>query len=110
MENLFSYGTLQIPKVQIENFGRTLKGSKDIIQYYCLEKLEIKDANVLRVSEERYHPILIFTGSISDEVSGTVFKITSRELLKTDEYEVKDYKRIRVVLKSGSESWVYVRA
>lgn len=28
-ELLFSYGTLQLEKVQLESFGRVLKGTKD---------------------------------------------------------------------------------
>ena len=39
---------------------------------------------------------------------GTVFKITSSELLKADDYEVDDYERIETTLKSGIKSWVYI--
>ena len=49
-----------------------------------------------------------FTGNEDEEVKGTVFKITSAELLKADSYEVDDYERIEVILKSGIKSWVYV--
>jgi hypothetical protein len=42
--------------------------------------------------------------------AGTVFEITAQELVAADEYEVADYKRVRVVLKSGASAWVYVRA
>lgn len=31
-EYLFSYGTLQLEKVQIESFGKILKGPKDTLQ------------------------------------------------------------------------------
>ena len=34
MENLFSYGTLQYRKVQIETFGRILNGTNDILIGY----------------------------------------------------------------------------
>lgn len=43
MENLFSYGTLQQENVQLKNFGHTLEGSKDTLQKYCLEDIEITD-------------------------------------------------------------------
>ncbi|MEJ0097043.1 MAG: gamma-glutamylcyclotransferase [Bauldia sp.] len=46
----------------------------------------------------------------ADEVSGTVFTITEAELVAADEYEVADYKRIQVRLRSGIEAWVYVEA
>ena len=45
-----------------------------------------------------------------DEVAGTVFKITASELAAADAYEVSDYKRIEVQLKSGIDAWVYVKA
>jgi hypothetical protein len=32
------------------------------------------------------------------------------ELLAADRYEVADYKRVEVVLKSGATAWVYVKA
>ena len=38
-----------------------------------------------------------------------VFEITEAELAGADAYEVSDYKRILVRLKSGVEAWVYVK-
>ena len=108
MENLFSYGTLQQENVQLENFGRILEGSKNILPRYCLDEIEITDEFVLKTSKKSFHPILFFTGNEEDEVDGTVFKITSTELLKADSYEVDNYERIEVILKSGIKSWVYV--
>jgi len=43
-------------------------------------------------------------------VAGTVFEITPAELAAADAYEVSDYARVAVKLKSGVEAWVYVRA
>jgi len=39
-----------------------------------------------------------------------VFEITEDELASADRYEVADYKRIAVRLKSGTDAWVYVKA
>jgi hypothetical protein len=39
-----------------------------------------------------------------------VFEVTTAELAAADEYEVADYKRVSVRLKSGVQAWVYVRA
>ena len=50
------------------------------------------------------------SGDLSDEIAGTVFEITAQELVAADEYEVADYKRVSVPLKSGISAWVYVRA
>ena len=58
MEYLFSYGTLQQKNVQLENFGRILDGSKNVLQKYILKKVEITDESVLKMSNKRFHPIL----------------------------------------------------
>ena len=108
MEYLFSYGTLQQKNVQLENFGRILEGSKDVLQKYVVKELEITDETVLKISNKRFHPILFFTNNKKDEVKGTVFKITSSELLKADNYEVDDYEKVKAKLKSGIKSWIYV--
>lgn len=55
---LFSYGTLQLEKVQLDNDGRNLKGVKDRLCEYELDKLHIKDAVVLSKSQLEYHNIL----------------------------------------------------
>ncbi len=108
MENLFSYGTLQNENVQLENYNRILKGSDDILNNYCLEHIEIKNETVVRKSNNNIHPIIYYTGNEKDEIKGKVFKITPDELIKTDNYEVSDYHRIEITLKSGKKSWVYV--
>lgn len=108
MPNLFSYGTLQKEEVQTETFGRILAGEKDILVGYKLEMLEITDPEVLRKSNQNYHPILVFSGYAEDEVEGVLFKVTDEEILQADEYEVDDYKRIETVFKSGKEGFIYV--
>jgi len=108
MECLFSYGTLQQENVQLKNFGRILEGSKDVLQKYILKEIEITNDSVLKISNKKFHPILFFSNNEKDEVHGTVFKITSSELFQADIYEVDDYERIKVTLKSGARSWVYV--
>ena len=108
MEYLFSYGTLRQQNVQLKNFGRLLDGAEDTLKKFILKDLEITDKVVLQVSDKKFHPILSYTGSEKDKVMGTVFKITSDELLKADGYEVDDYKRVEVTLESGIKSWAYV--
>lgn len=107
---LFSYGTLQLEKVQQESFGRKLKGTKDTLQGYKLEDLEIKDPDVLAKSEQRFHPIAIPTGKPKDTIEGTLFEITDEELTQADKYEVSDYKRVLETFQSGKEGWVYITA
>jgi hypothetical protein len=109
MPNLFSYGTLQKEQVQLETFGRILRGEKDILVGYQLKMLEIKDPGVLRKSNQKYHPILEFSENSADEIEGVLFEVSNKEILYADEYEVDDYKRIETVFKSGKKGFIYVR-
>jgi hypothetical protein len=43
-------------------------------------------------------------------VAGVVFEITAEELVAADRYEVAQYFRVEVTLKSGVKAWVYVGA
>jgi gamma-glutamylcyclotransferase (GGCT)/AIG2-like uncharacterized protein YtfP len=107
---LFSYGTLQDRQVQIANFGRELIGRADALPGYTQTMVAIDDPQVVATSGKTHHPIVAPGSNPHDEVTGTVFEITARELAAADEYEVSDYRRIAVTLKSGVQAWVYVRA
>ena len=108
--HLFSYGTLRQAQVQMASFGRLLQGHEDVLPGYRLGRLEITDPDVLAKSEARFHPIAEQSADPRDEVTGTVFEITEAELAAADDYEVSDYARVAVRLKSGREAWAYVRA
>ncbi|WP_248741952.1 MULTISPECIES: gamma-glutamylcyclotransferase family protein [unclassified Pseudomonas] len=107
---LFSYGTLQDRAVQLSSFGRVLHGRADSLPGYRQEMVEITDPAVLATSGKTHHPIVQASGNPADEIAGTVFEITAQELAAADEYEVADYKRVSVLLKSGVDAWVYVQA
>lgn len=107
MEKLFSYGTLCFPEVQKSLFGRTLRGSKDELVGYRVEKLRIKDQSVIEKSGAEWHPILIFVGLPSAIVQGMVFEVSEEELIQADAYEVDDYSRKKGQTKSGTEVWIY---
>ena len=107
---LFSYGTLQDKKVQVAQFGRELRGRPDSIPGYRQTLLEITDPQVIATSGKTHHPIVAPSPDPADEVCGSVFEITAQELAAADQYEVSDYRRVSVKLKSGVEAWVYVRA
>ena len=107
-ENLFSYGTLQKEKVQMDLFGRILHGSADILRGYKTTTIEIRDESFLSKSEEKYQLTLIATANKNDIIQGTVLDITEEELLLTDTYEPDNYKRSKVVLDSGKEAWIYL--
>ncbi|RKQ71775.1 gamma-glutamyl AIG2-like cyclotransferase [Litorimonas taeanensis] len=110
MPLLFSYGTLQFPKVQKETFGRYLVGREDKLVGYELRQVEITDPDVLKKSEEKFHPIAIPSNNGEDRVAGQVFELSDAELADADRYEVDDYKRISVTLESGVQAWLYVVA
>lgn len=108
MIRLFSYGTLQQENVQMATFGRRLAGKADAMPGYRTDFLEITNPEVIRHSGKRFHPIVRRTGASSDVVEGTVFFVTADELAAADHYEVSDYQRIEVTLRSGLNAWVYV--
>jgi gamma-glutamylcyclotransferase (GGCT)/AIG2-like uncharacterized protein YtfP len=107
---LFSYGTLRQENVQLASFGRILGGSPDALPGYASTMIEIADPDVVAKSGMKFHPMVVETGNPSDAVPGTLFLITEAELAAADAYEVSDYKRIEVSLRSGRRAWVYVRA
>jgi gamma-glutamylcyclotransferase (GGCT)/AIG2-like uncharacterized protein YtfP len=109
-EYLFSYGTLQLEKVQLESFGRKLEGNLDIFPSYKLEQVKITDESVLAKSGTDYHPIAIKTDSKEDQIEGMLFLISTEELKQADLYAVAAYKRIKMTFRSGIEGWVYVSA
>lgn len=102
---LFSYGTLQQEDVQLATFGRRLEGRADALPGYATSLLEIRDAEVVKTSGKTHHLIALPSSRAEDEVPGVVLRITA-----ADTYEVSDYKRVAVRLKSGLEAFVYVAA
>lgn len=106
---LFSYGTLQLEKVQLESFGRLLSGTKDTLIGFKIEQLKITDEQVLLKSGKAFHPVAIPTNNKKDIINGTLYKISIQELKQADNYEVDDYKRIEATFKSGKKGWVYIK-
>jgi gamma-glutamylcyclotransferase (GGCT)/AIG2-like uncharacterized protein YtfP len=109
-ELLFSYGTLRQRDVQLATFGRVLEGYVDAIIGYHLDYVTITDPQVIATSGSDRHPILRPTNRRDAHVDGTVFVVSEAELTAADEYEVDDYQRISVPLRSGPHAWVYVFA
>jgi hypothetical protein len=109
MEQLFSYGTLQQQKVQLELFGRVLKGSRDVLNGYAVNMIEIRDEDFLSNAETNQQKIAIHTGNQNDKIEGTVFEVTYEELLLADQYEPVEYRRIEIVLESQTSAWLYAK-
>jgi hypothetical protein len=107
---IFSYGTLQDRAVQLANFGRELSGASDSLPGYSVSLIAIRDPGVVATSGKTHHSIAERSANLADEVAGMVFKITPTELAAADRYEVSEYTRVLVTLKSGLQAWAYVRA
>src|SRR5580658_1948622 len=107
---LFSNGTLRLEAVQMKSFGRRLTGTDDAMPGFRTETIEITGPDVISISGERFHSIVSPSGDPNDEVKGTLFFISDEELDAADKYEVSDYMRVEVRLKSGTMAWVYVKA
>ena len=80
-EKLFSYGTLRYETVQLSTFGRKLNGCVDALVGYKLSQLQILDPDVVAVSGEDVHPILVATNDKDDQVPGMVFDVTLEEIM-----------------------------
>ena len=105
---LFSYGTLQLERVQLSTFSRLLHGTPDAMVGYRLEPVEITDPEVIAISGTNMHTNLVLSDDPADEVAGTAFEITAADLAAADDYEVDGYERISIRLRSGVEAFVYI--
>ncbi|MGY6648060.1 gamma-glutamylcyclotransferase family protein [Wenyingzhuangia sp. IMCC45574] len=102
MKKVFTYGTLQNPKVQAELFGRLLKGSVDKLKGFKKESILIG---------RQTYPILTPVQNFKQAtIDGVCYELTEEDLYNCDAYEGMEYKRIQVVLDSGTEAWVYIAA
>ena len=104
---LFSYGTLQLPDVQLATYGRLLEGRPDALVGWALAPMRISDPEVVRLSGLAVHTIARRTGDPADRIEGVVFAVSEAELEATDRYEV-DPVRIETELESGARAFVYV--
>ncbi len=96
--NLFVYGTLKDPQSRKQVLGRVVTGTPDALQGYGMTQIEI-GGEVYPALEPKARNI----------INGLVLQITDEELKKADDYETSAYKRNKVVLKSGTKAWVYLK-
>ncbi|WP_448661633.1 gamma-glutamylcyclotransferase family protein [Sphingomonas sp. CJ20] len=108
MEQLFSYGTLQLESVQRSQFGRLLTGAADSLTGFVLTQVQIRDPDVLAASGIETHLALV--PGDGPAIAGMVFALTPDELAAADVYESENYRRVPVTLASGTRAWVYVLA
>ena len=65
---------------------------------------------MIAASGSQVHPILLPSSDGEASVLGVVLTVSPADLAAADAYEVSDYTRIRVPLRSGRQAWVYVFA
>ena len=109
-ELLLSCGTLRQHEVQLATFGREMQGRPDAIVGFELHDVIITDPHVIATSGSARHHILKPANDPEATVPGTVFEVSDADLAAADDYEVVDYARIVVPLRSGRTAWVYVFA
>jgi gamma-glutamylcyclotransferase (GGCT)/AIG2-like uncharacterized protein YtfP len=109
VENLFSYGTLQLDSVQRSQFGRLLDGADDTLTGYAVIEIQIRDPAVLDASGIEIHRALV-PDAAAPPIAGKVFRLSAAELAAADVYESENYRREQAVLASGLTAWVYVKA
>ncbi|WP_396667978.1 gamma-glutamylcyclotransferase family protein [Microbacterium sp. R86528] len=105
---LFSYGTLSRPEIQLDTFGRLLRGEPDALPGYTMDYARIDDHRLVDLSGHSIHAVVRPTGNTLDKVVGKALRLTEDEVDACDEYEVALFRRIQVRLASGREAWAYV--
>lgn len=106
----FSYGTLQDPQIQRSVWGREISGSPDSLRGYSCVQLASCDAAWTRLTGYTHTPALVADKGAYEPVRGTLYLITAKEMEATDIYEGAEYRRIEVVLQSGTTAWTFVKA
>jgi gamma-glutamylcyclotransferase (GGCT)/AIG2-like uncharacterized protein YtfP len=108
---ILSYGSLQQAAVQISVYGRVVQGEPDDLVDCVLTLIEVPRLHKAASSGLTHYKNVEFSPGSGSRVSGTVFEISERELAVTDAYEQEsDYVRVRAVLASGRNAWVYMSA
>ncbi|MER5931811.1 gamma-glutamylcyclotransferase family protein [Streptomyces sp. NPDC002054] len=96
--------------MQLARFGRLLEGSPDALPGYTTTTVRITDPDVIAASGTDLHPLVLPSAQETDAVEGTLFRITESELAAADDYEVDDYIRSEVLLRSGVTAWAFLDA
>ncbi len=95
-QQLFAYGTLLDPQVQLRVIGRIVKGRAAILDGY--EKI------LRHFSDGKFPDLRRLDGSV---VRGEVLLVSDEELRLCDLYEGEEYERIKVKVSGGDLVWVY---
>ena len=94
---LFAYGTLLDESIQKEIIGRLVVGTPDYLIGY---------RKIMRQFAAGIYPDLI--EDPTGQVKGQILDLSAEELKLCDLYEGCEYKRVKLLLKSGVEVFVYM--
>ncbi|MEZ0244925.1 MAG: gamma-glutamylcyclotransferase family protein [Sphingomonas sp.] len=106
---IFSYGTLQMPRVQRELLGRLVQMDDDALLGFETVAVEIDHPDVIEFSGSSTHLGLV-PGAPDARIAGKLLHVTEADLPALDDYEGEEYTRVEVTLASGRRAWVYVAA
>lgn len=106
---IFSYGTLQMPRVQRELLGRLVAMEDDVLLGFEAVSIVIDHPDVIEFSGSATHVGLV-PGDPAARIEGKLLHVTEADLPALDDYEGEEYRRIEVPLASGRRAWVYVAA
>lgn len=95
---IFLYGLMMDPVVQKRVLGKIIRGKSDVLVGYKRDKLLL--------NRVRYTTLVPEEGGL---IEGQVYKVSREELHRIDLYETKAYRRIEVMLRSGTKAWTYVK-
>lgn len=109
MPRLFSYGTLQMPRVQQALFGRLVPMEEAVLLGYESVPIVIDDPDVIEFSGSTTHRALV-PAATDAAISGKVLTIEESDWEALDAYEGDNYRRVEAQLASGVSAWVYVKA
>jgi hypothetical protein len=107
---LFSYGTLQQDEVQQNVFGRCCATTPDILPGFRRVMIRVSDEAFAASSGSAWHAIACASDDPADEITGAALEISESELSISDAYEVAEYTRVPVTLRSGRSAWVYAES
>ena len=74
---LFSYGTLQEPRVQQDTFGRHLDGRSDVLAGFVRGQVPIDDPAQRAASGRTHYDNVVPTGRGADRVAGVALVVLS---------------------------------
>ena len=106
---IFSYGTLQMEKVQRALFGRLVAMEDDVLLGYRTVAIEVTEPDPLDYSGLPVHQALV-PAEPDAAIPGKILTTDDGDLPAIDAYEGDLYVRVAVTLASGMRAWVYVKA